>query len=140
MVQRPIWFVGAGNGWNNQQWNQIEKAEAKMRNELRKSCSCHKNSANDSCIPCDLAETLLNRLDTVIVAYAPLVGECGFTPPGQTRGLFLSENAWNVKKCSPGCLTTTLYHELLHTVLGPDEPGVEALEQKCVGNLCKGSQ
>jgi RHS repeat-associated protein len=135
----PLGLLIRGQGWGNQQWADIQKAEAKIRSELRASCSCHANGGADSCIPCDLLEALLNRLDTVTVAYAPLAGDCGWTPPGHTDGLFLSTNAWDRKKCAPGCLTSTLYHELLHTVFGPDEPRAEALEKKCVGHLCRGT-
>lgn len=144
----PIWssdpsgMLVRGDGWGNQQWNDIEKAEAKIRSELKK-CSCPKGG---SCIPCDLAPTLLNRLDTMIVAYAPLGGDCGWTPPSSPpHGFFLSQNAWNPKKCSPGCLASTIYHELLHTtgliydVPTADEPPAAALEGQCIGDLCKKS-
>jgi hypothetical protein len=75
----------------------------------------------------------------VIVANAPLEGNCGFTPPGQSAGIYISNLAWNRTRCAPGCLTSTLYHELLHTVIGPDEARVETLENKCVGDFCKGT-
>ena len=131
-----------GDGWSNQQWNDIENAAAKIRSELNK-CSCTKGG---SCIPCNLAQTLLNRLDTMIVAYAPLGGECGWTPPSNPpQGLFLSQNAWNPKKCPPGCLASTLHHELLHTtglvfdVPNGSTPPAADYEKACIGDLCKKS-
>lgn len=143
----PTGLLVRGSGWSNQQWNDIERAEAKIRKQLGKSCSCHQNSSGDGCIPCNLLPALLNSLDTMIVAYAPLGGDCGWTPPSnQPHGLFLSTVPWGKvpgKSCKPGCLASTLYHELLHTtgvifdVPTASEPPAAALEGKCIGNLCK---
>jgi RHS repeat-associated protein len=140
----PLGLLVRGDGWSNQQWNDIEKAEAKIRKELSKSCSCHQNSSNDGCIPCDLLPSLLNALDTMIVAYAPLGGECGWTPPSNPpQGLFLSTVPWGRvpgKTCKPGCLTSTLYHELLHTtnlIFDDSNPPAAVYEGRCIGDLCK---
>jgi hypothetical protein len=138
----PSGLLVRGTGWGNQEWSAIEKAEAKIRQQLKK-CSC---ANGGSCIPCNLAPALLNRLDTMIVAYAPLGGDCGWTPPTTTpRGFFLSRAAWDPKKCRPGCLASTIYHELLHTtgavfdVATPDEPAAAVLEGLCIGDLCRKS-
>ena len=139
----PLGLLVRGNGWSGPQWRDIQNAENKIRNELRRSCSCHKNSSDDSCIPCELVDVLLSRLDTVTVGYAPLAGNCGFTPPGQSAGLFLSEVAWDKGRC-PRCLTINLFHELLHTTGLQDDPGpaplgpVYDLERGCMNNLCRG--
>jgi RHS repeat-associated protein len=71
----------------------------------------------------------------------------GWTPPSDPpHGLFLSTVPWGKipgKSSKPGCLASTLYHELLHTTgLVYDtptatEPPAAALEGKCIGNLCK---
>ena len=143
----PTGLLVRGSGWSNQQWSDIERAEAKIRRELSKSCSCHQNSSADGCIPCNLLPTLLNALDTMIVAYAPLGGDCGWTPPSNPpHGFFLSTVPWGKvpgRSCRPGCLASTVYHELLHTtgliydVPTATEPPAAALEGKCIGNLCK---
>ncbi len=139
----PLGLLVRGSGWSTQQWRDIQNAENKIRSELRRSCSCHKSGGDDSCIPCELVEVLLSRLETVTVAYAPLAGNCGFTPPGQSSGLFLSEVAWDKRKC-PRCLTINLFHELLHTTGLQDDPGpapagpVYDLERGCMNNLCRG--
>jgi RHS repeat-associated protein len=140
----PSGLLVRGDGWSNQQWNDIERAEAKIRKELSKSCSCHQNSSKDGCIPCDLLPSLLNALDTMIVAYAPLGGDCGWTPPSNPpHGLFLSTVPWGKvpgKTCKPGCLTSTLYHELLHTtnlIFDDSNPPAAVYEGKCIGDLCK---
>ena len=146
----PIWsrdpsgLLIRGDGWSNQEWNDIQKAEAKIRNELKKDCSCPNGG---SCIPCNLAQNLLNQLDAMIVAYAPLGGDCGWTPPSDPpHGLFLSRVPWNKvphKSCKPGCLTSALYHELLHTTglvfdtPTATEPPAAVLERQCIGDLCK---
>lgn len=139
----PTGLLVRGSGWSNQQWNDIERAEAKIRSQLKK-CSC---ANGGSCIPCNLAPALLNSLDAMIVAYAPLGGDCGWTPPSNPpHGLFLSTVPWGKvpgKSCKPGCLASTLYHELLHTtgfifdVPTATEPTAAELEGKCIGNLCK---
>jgi RHS repeat-associated protein len=142
----PSGLLVRGEGWNYQQWKDIEKAEAKIRKELSKSCSCHQDSSQDGCIPCDLLPSLLNALDTMIVAYAPLGGDCGWTPPSNPpHGLFLSTvplGGVPGKTCKPGCLASTLYHELLHTtnlIFDDSNPPAAVYERKCIGNLCKRS-
>jgi hypothetical protein len=70
----------------------------------------------------------------MVVIYRSLQGNCGATPPvANPKGFALSKKAW---KCG-GCLASTIYHELLHTtgLLDPEAPD---LEDKCIGNLCKG--
>jgi RHS repeat-associated protein len=131
----PSGLLVRGGGWSDKEWSDIQRAEAKIRKELAKSCSCHKNGA-DGCIPCDLSESLLNRLDTMVVIYRSLNGDCGATPPvANPKGFALSRKAW---KCG-GCLASTIYHELLHTT-GLLDPEAPELEDKCIGNLCEGSK
>jgi hypothetical protein len=129
-----------GANVSDQDWLNIEQAEAKIRQELRKSCTCHANSGADSCIPCDLAETMSSRLDSSFVsndANLPL-GACG---QGEVRGfqIWLGPAAYTNKGCN--CLASVIYHELLHNV-GLEHDGsspdpVNSLEDKCIGNLCK---
>ncbi len=149
----PVWssdpsgLLVQGDGWKDQEWKDIENAAAKIRKELEK-CSCPKGG---SCAPCNLAPALLNRLDTMIVAYAPLAGDCSWTPPAhEILGFFVSRVPWDRvpgKSCRPGCLTSDIYHELLLTTgqvtdnsTGPgvNEPPAPVLERECIGHLCKG--
>jgi len=47
-------------------WAAIQRAEQRIRDELKKPCVCTPDS-NGSCIPCNLREQLLNALDTHVV-------------------------------------------------------------------------
>jgi RHS repeat-associated protein len=138
----PSGLLVRGSGWSNSQWHDIQNAEAKIRSELAKGCSCP--NGNNNCVPCALIPLLLQNLDSVEVSEAPLNGDCGWTPPTSPpiRGFYLSRKAW---KCRPGCLTSTIYHELLHTTgliydnSTPSSPPADYLERKCIGALCGGS-
>jgi RHS repeat-associated protein len=148
----PVWLddpsglLVRGSGWSNQEWKDIEDAEAKIR-ELLATSLCTKSGG---CVPRNLAPTLLNRLDTMIVSYAPLNGDCSWTPPAaQIGGFYVSRVPWGRvpgKSCRPGCLASDIYHELLLTTgqvtddsTGPgvNEPPAPVLERKCIGQLCK---
>jgi RHS repeat-associated protein len=155
----PSGLLVRGGGWGDGEWQEIQNAEAKIRQELANGCSCHRNSSVDSCMPCNLIPALLNRLDTMGVAYAPLlvrnpktgklIPQCGFTPPvEQPRDLFLSRVPFGKvpgRSCKPGCLASTLYHELLHAsglvfdVPTATEPPAAVLEGECIGHLCERS-
>lgn len=85
-----------------------------------------------SCVPCNLAPTLLNRLDTMIVAYAPLGGDCGWTPPSNPpQGLFLSDTlgtqrsvrpaAWHRRYITNFCIPQVWYSTFL-TAASPLPP------------------
>lgn len=144
-----------GPDWSDAEWRDIENAAKKIRAELGKGCSCTKNGGMGSCIPCNLIPALLNSLDTMTVSYAPLlrkdgnalVPDCGFTPPvDQPSGLFLSRVPWGKvpgRSCKPGCLASTLYHELLHTtnmgIYDNSDPAASDYERACIGDLCKKS-
>jgi len=151
----PTGLLVKGDGWNDRghAWQDIENAASKIRAELGKGCSCTKDGGMGTCVPCNLIPALLNSLDTMIVSYASLlrlddagklVQDCGFTQPvDHPRGLFLSEVPWGKvpgRKCE-GCLTSTLYHELLHTlgqgITDTSKPPAAAYEAQCIGNLCK---
>jgi len=143
----PTGLVKRGGGWSGPQWAGIKQAENAIRQELSKGCSCPKGGGK-SCIPCEVAQGLLNALNTSEVVEAPLFNietgksDCGVGPMPGSR-VFLSPAAFT-KSCD--CLASTLYHELLHNA-GLDHdptangPGIRDLENKCMGNLCKkGSQ
>jgi hypothetical protein len=132
----PLGLVKRGPGWSGPQWAGIKQAENAIRRELSKGCSCSGNGGK-SCIPCEVANSLLNRLNESEVVEAPLGGDCGFAFPGYR--VFLSPAAFT-KNCD--CLASTLYHELLHnTGLEHDPsvngPGIRGLENRCMGNLCR---
>ena len=136
-VADPLGLVARGGGWSNPRWTKMKQAEAAIRQELPKNCSCAANSGN-GCIPCDVAKNLLDRLNNSEVVEAPLGGDCGFAGPGYK--LYLSPAAFT-KKCD--CLASTLYHELLHNAgyehdATENMPGIRELEKKCMSNLCKG--
>ena len=141
----PSGLLVRGSGWSNRQWSDIQNAEARIRNELAKGCSsCPKG--DKSCVPCSLIPLLLEKLDSVEVkAYVfPDPRDCGYTPPTTPPLLLilLSKKAWN---CHPGCLASTLYHELLHTTnlifddSTPTSPPADYLERKCIGAFCGSS-
>ena len=140
----PSGLLVQGEGWNAKEWQRIENAATKIRKELEKGCTCGSNG----CVPCDLIAPLLVALDTMIVSYAPLGGDCGHPQPSDhPRGLFLSRVPLGEVPhltCKPGCLASTLYHELLHTtgqvfdVPTASRPAAGVLEQDCIGHLCKG--
>ncbi len=131
----PEGLVKRGDGWSNPQWVRIKAAEATIRQEASKSCSC----SGGSCIPCELVPRLLDKLNNSEIVEAPLGGDCGFAGPGYR--VFLSPVAFT-KRCD--CLASTMYHELLHNAglehyATPAGPGIEDLEKRCLGHLCKGS-
>jgi RHS repeat-associated protein len=138
----PSGLLKRGPGVGNQDWQQVQQAENKIRNELKNSCSCHKDGSANGCIPCDMAGNLLNILDTRWVTVESLdIGEpvtCGNASTGSN--ITLGPVAFMPGHCT--CLASTLYHEALH-VMGLDHedtasgPGITTLENKCMGNLCK---
>jgi hypothetical protein len=142
----PPGLLKRGNHVTDPDWQSIEDAEAKIRQELTKSCSCHRNPNADGCIPCDKVDALLNRLDVSWVSYDPWMPDyLNYCGTGSTPGGYvtLGPNAFNPSLCS--CLASTLYHELLHNtgVVDVDTsagPGTETLERRCMGNLCKKSK
>jgi RHS repeat-associated protein len=140
----PTGLVRRGNHLDDKKWEEIQKAEAKIRQELLKASACHANSNADSCIPPDKVERLFAVLESSWVSLDPWMND-GFCGTGSTPGWYvtLGPQAFSDKGC--GCLASTLYHELLHntgldhpdTVAGP---GVNSLEKRCVGNLCGNGQ
>jgi RHS repeat-associated protein len=138
----PRGLLKRGSGWSNPQWAGIKQAESTIRQELSKSCSCHATSSANGCIPCDWVGNLLGQLDRSVVSEAPLGDDCGVGAiPGNQ--IYLSPVAFT-KRCN--CLASTLYHELLHnTGLDHDnvtpgpEPGVDTMERRCMGHLCRKS-
>jgi hypothetical protein len=147
----PLGLLVRGHGWSDQEWNDIESAAARIRAELSKGCTCTKKGMG-TCVPCNLVPALLNSLDTMTVSYASLsrldgkklVQDCGFTPPlDPPRGLLLSRVPWGKvpgQSCKPGCLASTLYHELLHTtnqIFDDSDPPAAFYERECIGDLRK---
>jgi RHS repeat-associated protein len=137
----PLGLLQRGNHVLDPDWQSIQEAEARIRQELAKSCSCHANPGADGCIPCDKVEALTNRLNTSWVSYDVYMNDnwCG---TGDTPGGYVTigPNAFSAALCH--CLASTLYHELLHNtgVIDADSsagPGTNSLEKKCIGNLCK---
>jgi hypothetical protein len=129
-------------------WLEVQQAEAKVRQELSKSCACHKNSSADGCIPCELVDSLLLKLDTSWVSYSDHVydrfGEDACADGTLNGGyITLAQLAFNKQRCH--CLASTLYHELLHNVGlehqdSPDgRPGVNTLQFRCTKHLCSGA-
>ncbi len=135
----PTGLLRRGANVTDSSWQTIAQAESKIRNELRKSCSCHQLSSGDGCIPCELIPTLTSRLDFSFVNFgATSTQECGIAGIGGWQ-VWLSPDAISGKGCG-GCFASVLYHELLHNSGlfhdgGPNDP--TALQQKCIGNLCK---
>ena len=144
----PLGLLIRGPGWDgkegDKEWHDIQNAEARIRAELKKGCSCTRNGGMGSCVPCNLIPILLNQLDTMVIGYAPLAGDCAWTPPSKTpHGVWVSEASWGKvpgKTCEPGCLTSMLYHELLHTtnlIFDDSDPPAAVYEENCIGDLCK---
>jgi RHS repeat-associated protein len=141
----PNGLLKRGFGFVNPDWQAIQDAEAKIRQELRKSCSCHANSADDSCIPCDRVPDLLNRLDTSVAFFDPNLSDPNLGKSLCAKGAFLGysvtigPNAFSPAQC--GCLASTLYHELLHTTGMDDDTdrrqGAGTYEKRCMSHLCK---
>ena len=141
----PNGLLKRGFGFVNPDWQAIQDAEAKIRQELQKSCSCHANSANDSCIPCYRVPDLLNRLDTSVAFFDPNLNDPNLGTNLCAKGAFLGysvtigPNAFNPAQC--GCLVSKLYHELLHTTGMDDDtdrrPGAGTFEKRCMSHLCK---
>jgi hypothetical protein len=134
----PFGLLKRGPGWSGPAWAKIQLAEAAIRQELSKSCSCPASGGTGGCIPCAQLPNLLSALNSSAVSEAPLGGDCGFGAISG-RQIYLSPAAVT-KKCD--CLASTLYHELLHNA-GLDHdpsangPGVNDLEKRCMGTLCK---
>jgi uncharacterized protein RhaS with RHS repeats len=105
----PLALLQRGNHVLDPDWQSIQEAEARIRQELAKSCSCHANAGADGCIPCDKVEALTNRLNTSWVSYDVYMNDnwCG---TGDTPGGYVTvgPNAFNVALCH--CLASTLYH------------------------------
>jgi hypothetical protein len=134
----PLGLVKRGPGWSGPAWAKIQLAETAIRQELSKSCSCTASGSMGGCIPCALLPSLLGALNSSTVSEAPLGGDCGFGGIG-ARQIYLSPAAFT-KKCD--CLASTLYHELLHNAglehdPSANGPGVNDLEKRCMGTLCK---
>jgi RHS repeat-associated protein len=131
----PSGLLARGNGLSDSDWNEVQKAEAHIRRELGRSCSCHAQGP-EGCIPCDLVPDLLKALDTAFVYGRTIAGTCGEAGIF-SRYVVVTPDAFKSPGCS--CLALTIYHELLHDVglgHGRGDP-VGALDQKCRGNLCK---
>jgi uncharacterized protein RhaS with RHS repeats len=139
----PFGLLQRGNHVADPDWQSIEQAEAKIRQEANKAGACHVNPDNDSCIPADKVESLLAVLNTSWVSYDPWMADnqCG---TGSTPGAYITLGPQAFSSSSCGCLASTLYHELLHN-MGLDHPdtprgpGVTSLERKCAGHLCRQS-
>jgi RHS repeat-associated protein len=133
----PSGLLVRGAGISDPEWNQVLNAEAKIRNELRRSCVCPAHGPS-GCIPCDLVPDLLNALDTASVTGRQLAGICGRAGVF-SRWMILTPDAFN-NQAGCSCLASTIYHELLHDVgLSHQQSGdpVSTLERQCMGNLCK---
>jgi RHS repeat-associated protein len=141
----PNGLLKRGFGFVDPDWQAIQDAEEKIRQELKKSCSCHENSADDSCIPCDKVDLLLNRLDTSVVYFVPDLRDPIHGPNICAKGAYLGytvkigPNAFNPTQCH--CLAATLYHEVLHNTGEDDDTdrrsGAGTLEKRCMSHLCK---
>lgn len=149
----PLGTLRRGNDLKNPAdplWRSVEQAEQKIRDELRKSTQCHKNSNQDGCIPPFVADNLnaltysfedhLNRSFVDFDQYVQSK-ECG---RGEKPGWVITIGPQSFeKRCD--CLASTIYHELLHNI-GLDHeatsngPGINDLEHQCMGNLCGRSQ
>jgi hypothetical protein len=133
----PSGLLVRGKDLSNKEWDEVQKAESAIRRELSHSCSCPKEGP-DGCIPCDLVPDLLNSLDTTFVYGANIDGVCG--QAGVFSRYIQLTPAGFAGKCT--CLTSTLYHELLHTVglshTGLSSDPVDARTFQCRGHLCRG--
>jgi RHS repeat-associated protein len=131
----PLGLLVRGTGISDQQWTEVQNAEAKIRHEAGRSCSCHAQGP-ESCIPCDLVPELLAVLDASWVHAATIPGYCGNAGLFQ-RWIQVTPAAYTSPGCS--CLALTIYHELLHNIglgHGGSDP-VGSLDRACRGNLCK---
>ncbi len=135
----PTGLLRRGGGLTDQNWQTVQQAETRIRQELGKSCSCHAIGSAGSCIPCDILEPMLSRLDSSIVSIDPNLPS---NVCGQANiwgyNVWLSSKSFTEKGC--GCLAAVVYHELLHNSGlmhdgSPNDP--DTLENKCIGNLCR---
>ena len=137
MNSDPSGLLVRGAGISDAEWSQAQRAEAKIRKELQRSCVCPAHGPG-GCIPCNLVPDLLNALDTASVTGREIVGKCG-SAGLFSRWIILTPDAFN-DPAGCGCLASTIYHELLHDVgLSHEQRGdpVSTLEHQCMGNLCK---
>jgi RHS repeat-associated protein len=114
-------------------WAAIQRAEQRIRDELKKPCVCTPES-NGSCIPCNLRSQLLNALDTGVVRCPMGTGSgevCGW---GELGGNGMKILPPGFKDYGCGCLALTIYHELLHN-LGYYDFEIPPMERAC-GGLC----
>lgn len=133
----PFGLFRRGRDISDQNWQSVQQAEAKLRNEIQKSCTCSA-SGQGGCIPCERLQAMLDRLNLSFVDVGHVSSdECGIAPAGGWA-IWLSPDAFTGKGCH--CLAAVLYHELLHNSGyshdgSPEDP--TNLERKCLGNLCK---
>jgi hypothetical protein len=138
MSSDPTGLLSRGSGLSDQLWDEVQKAERRIRREFSRSCSCNATGP-ESCIPCESLPDLLNSLETTFIHGATIPGICGRAGV-LSRYVQLTPSALDPTKCP--CVAATLYHELLHTIgwghTGADgsDPATER-DLKCRGNLCK---
>ena len=107
--------------------SRIRSGSPQIRDELSRSCSCQA-SGPEGCIPCNSVADLLSSLDTTVIYGAMIPGKCG---KAQILGRYiqLTPDALVPSKC--GCVASTVYHELLHTIVGVTPARMaEILQQK----------
>jgi len=130
-----------GNGLSNQQWAEMQQAEARIRKVTGRACTCNSDGSSGSCIPCNIIPDLLDYLDRSVVHYKPVLPGACAQAPNVYPYMTLAEIAFDLDKC--GCLASTIYHELLHNIrwnhtVDPTRDPVNAAEAKCAGELCGG--
>jgi RHS repeat-associated protein len=122
------------SGCTDTGWNNIQRAEKRIRDELSKPCECTPDSSG-SCIPCSLRAKLLNALDTTVVRCPALGTDCGWGDLGGNSIKVMPPAFGNYKE-NCGCLALTVYHELLHNVGLAHYDGIRPMELWCGKNLC----
>jgi hypothetical protein len=114
----------------------IKAAERQLRSLLTKESCPPCNGKPESCVPCQYRDRLLQQLDATTVSCESL-SDCG---SGQINGSIVrvGPNSFT-KGCD--CLASTLLHELLHNIglsHGDTPDRIPAIEQACMGALCRG--
>jgi RHS repeat-associated protein len=131
----PMGLLIRGQGCTNGQWAELQGAEQRIRKELSKCDSCHKDG--DGCIPCSYKKLLLDQLaiSRVDCGNAYLCGSV--TEPG-TDDFTVYPPAFVNPRCS--CLALTVFHELLHNLglshSSPKGDRVSELDLRCRRGLC----
>jgi RHS repeat-associated protein len=133
----PFGLFRKGRDISDADWQSVQQAEKRIRDELRKSCMCHADGSG-GCIPCDRLDAMLSRLNLSFVDIGHVSSdECGIGNLGGWA-IWLSPDAFTGKGCY--CLTSVLYHELLHNS-GYAHDGTandpNNLERKCLGSFCQ---